>query len=97
MIPQQAAIQAYFDSQPVRKAFLFGSWARNEATPTSDLDILVELEPKVSLFDFVRMQMHLESLLQTHVDLVSANGLSPHIQPYIEQDKILIYEKTNQR
>ncbi len=96
MIAQQAAIQQYFDSQPVQKAYLFGSRARGEETNTSDIDILVELEPMVSLFDFVRMKLQLEDILHLSVDLVSANGLSPYVKPYIDKDKMLIYEKSTE-
>lgn len=92
---QQTAIQQYFGSQPVRKAYLFGSQARGEATNDSDIDILVELEPMVSLFDFVRMKLQLEDLLHKPVDLVSTNGLSPYVKPCIDQDKKLIYEKSD--
>ena len=38
-------LQQFFTGRPVKKAYLFGSYARNEATNDSDLDILVELEP----------------------------------------------------
>ncbi len=93
---QQAIISQYLGTQPVRRAYLFGSQVRGEATAGSDIDILVELEDKVTLFDFARMQMSLEELLNVSVDLVSANGLSPHVQPYIDRDKVLIYEKANQ-
>ncbi len=86
-------LQHYFESQPVKKAYLFGSHARGEATQESDIDILVELEPMVSLFDFVRIRLQLEDILHLPVDLVSANGLSTHVKPYIDQDKKLIYEK----
>jgi predicted nucleotidyltransferase len=96
MMLQQLAIQQYFGSQPVRKAYLFGSQARGEATNDSDIDILVELEPMVYLFDFVRMRLQLEDLLHKPVDLVSTNGLSPYVKPYIDQDKKLIYEKANE-
>lgn len=88
-------VSTYLTTQPVKRAYLFGSQARNEATAESDVDILVELEERVTLFQFASMQMQLEELLQTQVDLVSANGISPYISPYIEREKILIYEKTN--
>jgi uncharacterized protein len=83
-------------SQPVTRAYLFGSQARGEATPDSDVDVLVELENGVSLFDFIRIKLDLEEILHKSVDLVSTGGLSPYIKPYIDKDKILIYERPNQ-
>ena len=47
----------------------------------------------VNLFSFAKMKLQLEELLQKPVDLVSENGLSPHIKPFIDQEKVLIYEK----
>lgn len=92
------AITAYFQDKPVLKAYLFGSYARGEASPESDVDILVELDhsQRVGL-EFVQMYLDLQNLLQQKVDLVSADGLSPYVKPYIEADKIVIYERAFKR
>jgi predicted nucleotidyltransferase len=88
-------IAKYFRDKPIRRAYVFGSYARNEERPDSDVDILVDLEPNagLSLFEFGRMLEDLKELLQRDVDLVSEDGLSRHIQPFIEQEKVLVYEK----
>ena len=85
----------YFQNQPVKRAYLFGSVARGEQTSDSDIDILVELdyEQGADFYQFLTMQEQLTFLLHRPVDLVSANGLSPFIKPFIDQEKQLIYEK----
>lgn len=83
--------------QPVRRAYLFGSFSRDEETDSSDIDILLELEEGVDLFDFISIKLQLEKILNKKVDLVSENGVSPRLRPYIENDKVLIYEKKNIR
>jgi predicted nucleotidyltransferase len=93
MIAQQGVIQQFFTNQPVLRAYLFGSKARGENRPDSDIDILVELDERVDIFQFADMKIQLESLLEQEVDLVSTGGLSPYIQPYIDRDKLLIYER----
>lgn len=92
MLPQLAT---FFASQPVKRAYLFGSVVREEQTPDSDVDILVELdyEQGADFFAFVTMQEQLSELLGKRVDLVSAHGLSPFIKPRIDREKQLIYEK----
>lgn len=93
----QKKIHAYFSSMPVKKAFLFGSFARDEETSQSDIDILVDLDYKngADFFLFLDMQEQLSSLLKMKVDLVSSNGLSKFIKPIIEAEKKLIYTKNN--
>lgn len=59
----------------VRSMALFGSVARNEATPESDVDILVEFEQPIGLFEFVRLQMELEAILGVSVDLIERDAL----------------------
>ena len=87
-------IKKYFQDKPVLKAFVFGSSSRGEALHESDVDILVELDYAEHIgLGFVNMQLELEEKLHKKVDLVSSNGISKHILPFINADKKLIYER----
>ena len=88
-------IKRYFEHCPVNKAYLFGSYARDEQRTDSDIDILVEVDYtyKVSLLDFIGWKIDLEKLLGKKVDLVAEDGLSEHIRPFIEKEKVIVYEK----
>jgi uncharacterized protein len=87
-------IQEYFKAQPVLKAYLFGSYVRGEATSDSDIDILVDLDYSEAIgWEFIQMQIDLQNLLSKKVDLVSARGLSKYIQPIIDTEKQLIYDR----
>ena len=84
----------YFATQPVLKAWLFGSYARGEQTPLSDVDILVVLDRSKPIgFKFFGMWNDLEVLLGKEVDLVTEKGLASFARESVEQDKILIYER----
>lgn len=86
-------IRKFFKDKPVIKAYLFGSYARNEHDDKSDIDILVELDYTIPVgLKFVKMHRELEELLQRDVDLVSSNGISKYIKPHIDNEKVLIYE-----
>ena len=86
-------IQNYFKDQPVKKAYLFGSYSRDMADDASDVDILVELDHSRPIgLRFVRMKFELERILKTKVDLLSDKAVSKYIRPYIDNDKELIYE-----
>ncbi len=90
-------LKDYFRNRPIHKAYLFGSLVRKENTSTSDIDVLVELdyENGANYFLFYDMQQELTKLLKNKVDLISANGLSPHIKPIIDSEKVLIYDRKN--
>ncbi len=89
-------LQQFFAGKPVKKAYLFGSYARNEAEKDSDIDLLVELDHSQPIgMRFFAYQIELEKLLNIKVDLVSNDGLSKYIKPLIDKERILIYERDN--
>ena len=89
------AIADYFKTQPVVKAWIFGSFARGEETPLSDVDLLVQLDyTKLDGFGFFGMWGDLERLLGRSVDLVTEAGLASYTRESVERDKQLIYERT---
>ncbi len=69
-----------------RNVRLFGSVARGEAGPNSDLDFLVDLEPGRSLLDLGGLLMDLQRLLDRRVDVVTEAGLRPRIRPQVLKD-----------
>jgi predicted nucleotidyltransferase len=81
----------------VTRIALFGSWVRGENTPNSDIDILVELKPAGERpplgLEWFGLEEELGHLLGQEVDLVSESGLSPYIRPYVEKEKVILYEE----
>ena len=94
MIPK---IQAYLATQPVERAYLFGSCSRGEETPESDVDLLVTYtdSDSLSLMDISRMMVDLKKRLNRPVDLVEDECLMPFARPSVDHDKIKIYERAS--
>ena len=91
----QQTIADYFKTQPVLKAWLFGSFARGEETPQSDVDIIVLLDHSKPVgLKFFGMWSDLEKLLNRSVDLVEEGELLPFAAESANRDKRLIYERT---
>lgn len=72
---KREAIKAAVARHHGRRVRLFGSAARDEDRPDSDVDLLVDFDPESSLFDLIRLTRELEELLGFPVDVVSAGGL----------------------
>ncbi len=88
-------IADYFKTQPVLKAWIFGSFARGEEKPWSDMDILVQYDrtQPIGLLKIAGMQLDLEDLLGLEVDLVEEGTLRPWAVESVNNDKQLIYER----
>ena len=89
-------IAEYFKTQPVLKAWLFGSFARGEEHADSDIDILVILDHSKPIgLKFFGMYEDLKELLGRNVDLVVDRSLASFARKSVDNDKILIYERAS--
>lgn len=88
-------IKEYFKTQPVEKAWVFGSFSRGEERPESDVDIMISLRPGTRLgLQFFAMSLELERLLNRPVDLVIEGDLLPFAEKTANHDKILVYARS---
>ena len=75
------------ESFGVKKLGLFGSFARKQQNPESDIDLIAEFEKGKKTFDnFIHLSFLLEDLLGHRVELVTVESLSPYIKPYIMKE-----------
>ena len=77
----------------VRHAALFGSVARGDNRPGSDIDIMVEMDPEahITVFDYVGLKEYIASLFDGPIDVVSRDGLKPYIRPAATTDAIYAF------
>jgi predicted nucleotidyltransferase len=77
----------------VRHAALFGSVARNEATPASDIDIMVDIDPEahIGVYGYVGIMHYLSDLFPLPVDVANRSKLKPHVKPAAERDAVYAF------
>lgn len=93
-IPLMSAdIARFCEQHHIQRLALFGSVLRDDFSPTSDIDVLVEFEPQapVGLMTFARIQRELSELLQRPIDLVTPDGLKPLIKQSVLDSAEVIY------
>ena len=67
---------------------IFGSFARDEATEDSDIDVIVKFEGSPTLMTYSRVQVFIEGLLGRRVDLAQTPDIRDEIRPHVERDLI---------
>jgi len=77
----------------VKRVALFGSVVRGEDSPDSDIDILVSFREPIGLFALAGLRQELSERLGHPVDLVTEGFLSRYIRPYVEREKVILYEE----
>lgn len=94
---RQRAMELLTASKPVlqepfgvTRLALFGSTARDTATSTSDVDVLVTFDGPATSKRYFGVQFYLEDLLGCPVDLVTEKALRPELRPYIEQEQVYV-------
>ena len=78
------------DDFGVKSLALFGSVARDEAKEDSDVDLLVDFDRPVGIFDLIQLQNHLELLLDRKVDVGTFDGLKPRVRESVMKDRIYV-------
>ena len=91
----KTTVADYFKTQPVLKAWLFGSYSRGEQTNEGGVDILVQYDrsQRIGLLKIAGMHIDLENLLGHKVDIVEDGTLRPWAVESVNKDKCLIYER----
>ena len=74
----------------VKSLAVFGSVARGDATASSDIDVLVEFNRPVGLFEFIRLKYYLEELTSCRVDLVTHDAIRPTMRENILNEAVYV-------
>ncbi len=83
--------KSYFEEKYfVDQFLLFGSYAKNQQTPDSDIDLLVNFRQPVDMFDFIDLQDYLSKLFDKKIDLGTSNSLKKFIKDKILKEAIVL-------
>jgi hypothetical protein len=92
-LPPCAATSGILRARGVRHAAVFGSVARGDNRPDSDLDSMIAIEPDAHLtvFGYAGLKEYIAGLFDAHVDVVSRDGLKPYVRPAATADALYAF------
>jgi hypothetical protein len=85
-------IVEFLKARGATKVAVFGSYVRNEETPESDIDVMIDFKRPIGLFEFVKIERELEELIGVKIDLVMDGGISPLVEKYVMKDLMVLYQ-----
>ena len=90
MIPIKKKIVKILKEKGIKRAGIFGSYARGEYNKKSDIDILIETPSNFSLLDFVGLKLELEKMLKRKVDLVDYRVIKERLRERILKEEVIV-------
>ena len=84
-------LQNYFADKPVKKVFVFGSFARNEDRDSSDIDIIITPSHPLGLFTLGNYIADLEDITKRKIDIATQNSITPEFFTLIQKDLKEVY------
>ena len=86
----KSMLQEILKNFAVKKAILFGSYAKNQPTVDSDIDLLVNFKQPIDMFDFMDLQEHLSKIFRKKIDLGTINSLKKFVKNSILKEAIAL-------
>lgn len=85
--------EAALRARGVSHAALFGSRARGDNRPDSDIDIMIDVDPAagIGVYEYVALKDYIAALFDGRVDVVSRDGLKPYVKPAVTTDAIYAF------
>lgn len=87
------AIEPFIEDLGIKQIKVFGSYARGEENPKSDIDIIVDISKPIGIYQFIGMKQDISKSLNKKIDLFKPNNIEPLIKEKIMAEAVTIYDQ----